>query len=217
MDKIQQKTQALNKYAKRIPKLDMISEKTKLEPGLILAIILALTLLIFLVLFGVQLATLYITILYPGYNTLQALERKKNETDWLIYWTLFGIFSLLEELLCFVFNMIPLYCIVRLVFFVYLWLPKTQGALVIYEMVVSPLFAENRAKLRVQIQKSQSLKPNVSVEDKETFDPYTKSNTLKDSQVQEGKIDEQTVIKDDYIQQSESNTDDGSNAYAKPF
>ena len=70
MDKFKQKTQALNKYAKKIPKLDLISEKTNLEPGVILAIILALVLLIFAILFGLQVATLYITVLYPGYNTL---------------------------------------------------------------------------------------------------------------------------------------------------
>jgi len=45
--------------------------------------------------------------------------------------------------------MIPFYSLVRLGFFVYLWLPRTQGALVIYEMVVSPLFSENREKLKV--------------------------------------------------------------------
>ena len=70
MDKIKQKTQALNKYATKIPKLDLISEKTKLEPGVILAIIIVLVFLVFVILFGLQVATLYITVLYPGYNTL---------------------------------------------------------------------------------------------------------------------------------------------------
>lgn len=132
----------LNKHAARIPFLDILSSKTKLEPGLILAIVISLTSLVILLLFGIQLATLFVTVLYPGYQTLKALDsHKKNETDWLVYWTVFGIFTLAEELLWFILGYIPFYSLIRLAFVVYLWLPRTQGALVIYEMVISPLFA----------------------------------------------------------------------------
>ena len=160
MEQLKQKTQVLNKHALRIPFLDLLSTKTKLEPGLLLAIILALTSLILLLTAGVQLATLFVTVLYPGYHTLKALDSQKFETDWLCYWTVFGIYSLLEELLFFVFDLIPLYRLIRLAFFVYLWLPRTQGALVIYEMVISPLFAQNRDKLKVKLEKQASNNSN---------------------------------------------------------
>eukprot|EP00347_Sterkiella_histriomuscorum_P013152 403365811 len=149
-------TKIMQKHAKRIPFLDKLEKKTKVDQGVILFGVLVFTFVMVVALFGLQLATLYVTVLYPGYQTLKALDSQKNETDWLVYWTIFGIFSLIEELLYFIFNIIPLYSLLRLGFFVYLWLPKTQGALVIYEMVVSPIFSQNREKLRVQIQRQNS-------------------------------------------------------------
>ena len=153
MDKFQNLIKVLSKHGKNLPFMNLLSQKTKLEPGLILLGTLLLITLLLLLFTGLQIPTLIVTLVYPGYQTLRALDRQKDETDWLIYWTVFGIYTLLEELLFFIFNLIPLYSLLRLGVFVYLWLPKTQGALVIYELAVSPLFAKNRATLQSKIGK----------------------------------------------------------------
>ena len=53
----------------------------------------------------------------------------------------------------------------------YLWLPKTQGALVIYELAVSPLFAQNKATLQNKIGKQPDEKQqNVYAQNTEDSD-----------------------------------------------
>ena len=118
---------------------------------LIIGIVFLVLLLTFLI-FGLSPATFVVAILYPGYETLRALEAGKNETEWLTYWTIFGIFSLVEDLFYYILSAIPLYSIFRLAFFVYLLHPRTQGANVIYDQAIRPVVAVSRKNLGIRIE-----------------------------------------------------------------
>ena len=149
--------------------MDELTKKTKLESGLLLAIIIVVVLMLSLLIFGLSPINFFVCFLYPTLQTLKSLEESKSETDWLQFWTVFGIFTLLEELLYFVFNLIPFYGFFRLLFVIYLVNSRSQGAAVIYDLVVRPLVAESREKMGakiVQINNPQNKTPTVTEQPK---------------------------------------------------
>ena len=87
-----------------------------------------------------------LTVVYPGVQSIKALESKNNDEDdkvWLTYWVVFGIFTLLDEWLGFLLAYIPFYFYIRLGFFLYLMLPQTKGAKTVYEKGLRPLLQQN--------------------------------------------------------------------------
>ena len=96
---------------------------------------------------GATILTLAISVLYPAFKSVQALETKDTEDDdkiWLTYWCVFGCFSLLDEFLGFILNFIPFYFYIKVGFFLWLMLPQTTGANTIYLKVLKPYLLKHR-------------------------------------------------------------------------
>lgn len=80
--------------------------------------------------------------IYPLYQSFHSLkDGKADETDsqWLTYWVVYAVFTLIESLTDFLSNWIPLYHLVKIGFLVWCFLPQTLGALVIYRTVIEPI------------------------------------------------------------------------------
>jgi receptor expression-enhancing protein 5/6 len=151
MEIIQKQVEKLNQYGKKIKPIVQLSEKTKVEPGYILGGALFLTALTILILFGGTILSAVLTVVYPAFKSIKALETKDTEDDdkvWLTYWVVFGVFTLLDEFAFFILNLIPFYWYIRLGFFVWLMAPQTQGAQIVYKNVLRPLL--NQHKDRIQ-------------------------------------------------------------------
>lgn len=91
-----------------------------------------------------------VTVVYPGFKSIKALETKDNEDDdkiWLTYWCVFGIATLVDDFAYFILSFIPFYTYIRFGFFVWLMAPQTQGATIIYKTVLRPLLTKNRARI----------------------------------------------------------------------
>ena len=71
------------------------------------------------------------------------LQNKK----WLTYWVIFGLITLTEHIIAPLLFFIPFYHIIKLLGFVYLFLPITNGAQVVFERIVNPLFVQNKDKI----------------------------------------------------------------------
>uniref|UniRef100_A0A915PML8 Receptor expression-enhancing protein n=1 Tax=Setaria digitata TaxID=48799 RepID=A0A915PML8_9BILA len=80
---------------------------------------------------------------YPAYASVKAIrtEQKDDDTQWLIYWTVFAFYSLIDFFAEAIMHVIPLYWIIKVVFLLYLYLPQTYGAQVIYEKYLDPMIA----------------------------------------------------------------------------
>jgi hypothetical protein len=91
-----------------------------------------------------------ITVVYPGFKSIKALETKDTEDDdkvWLTYWCVFGISTLVDEFAFILLSFIPFYFYIKLAFFVWLMAPQTQGATIIYKSVLRPLLLKNKDKI----------------------------------------------------------------------
>lgn len=127
MEKINQMTKPLSVYGDRVPQIKEIAGKLGVETGVLLGGVSALTLLITLFIFGSTILTLTITVIYPSIKSIGALESKgiDDDKEWLTYWIIFGLFTLLEDFAGFILNMIPYFYWVKLVFFIFLLAPQT--------------------------------------------------------------------------------------------
>jgi receptor expression-enhancing protein 5/6 len=105
-----------------------IANKVNLEPGQVIAIGIVVWALFIVLTMGATILTLTISVLYPAFKSVQALETKDTDDDdkiWLTYWCVFGGFTLLDEFLGFILNMIPFYFYIKVGFFLWLMLPQT--------------------------------------------------------------------------------------------
>ncbi|CAG9539886.1 unnamed protein product [Cercopithifilaria johnstoni] len=80
---------------------------------------------------------------YPAYASVKAIrtEQKDDDTHWLIYWTVFAFYSLIDFFAEAIMHVVPLYWLIKVIFLLYLYLPQTYGAQVIYEKYIDSLIA----------------------------------------------------------------------------
>eukprot|EP00802_Teleaulax_amphioxeia_P020838 Tamp_21140.p2 GENE.Tamp_21140~~Tamp_21140.p2 ORF type:complete len:158 (+),score=40.60 Tamp_21140:363-836(+) len=74
-------------------------------------------------------------VLYPSIESYKALktENKDDDSQWLSYWIIFSLFTLVEFFLDIVLAWIPLYYEAKLIGLLYLALPQTRGALKLFQ------------------------------------------------------------------------------------
>ncbi|KAL6726983.1 hypothetical protein Aduo_008903 [Ancylostoma duodenale] len=79
-----------------------------------------------------------ITFLYPAAVSVDVIRHKKSgeAIGQLLYWVPFGFFALLDSTS---FSLIPAYFLLRTALLVFLFLPQTQGAQLIFTKVIEPI------------------------------------------------------------------------------
>ncbi|VDN05817.1 unnamed protein product [Thelazia callipaeda] len=77
---------------------------------------------------------------FPAYASVKAIRtaQKDDDTHWLIYWTVFGAFSLVDSFAEIIFCYFPIYWVFKALLLLYLYLPQTYGAIILYERLVDP-------------------------------------------------------------------------------
>jgi len=94
-----------------------------------------------------QLICNIISVAYPAYISLKALETstKDDDTKWLTYWVLYAIFSVFEFFTGYLPVIIPFYYLWKCILFVWCMLPiANNGATFIYHRVVRPYFLKHQ-------------------------------------------------------------------------
>ncbi|KAL7951548.1 TB2/DP1, HVA22 family domain-containing protein [Trichoderma barbatum] len=87
--------------------------------------------------------------LFPIFASYKALKTSDPAqlTPWLMYWVVFSCCLLVESWVYFILAWVPFYGYIRLLFFLYLILPQTQGARVLYEQHIHPFLRENESQI----------------------------------------------------------------------
>jgi receptor expression-enhancing protein 5/6 len=153
MEKVVELCRPLNKYGDRVPQLVDLSKKAGLPTGVLLAAVLVVASILTLVLFGGTILSVIFTVLYPSIQSIKAIESEgeNDDKEWLTYWTIFGLFHLLDEFGGFVLSFVPFYFYIRIAFFVFLMAPQTKGALTIYKYLVGPILKQHKASIQAFI------------------------------------------------------------------
>ncbi|KAM0246377.1 hypothetical protein ACHAQJ_010247 [Trichoderma viride] len=87
--------------------------------------------------------------LFPIFASYKALKTSDPAqlVPWLMYWVVFSCCLLVESWVYFILAWVPFYGYIRLLFFLYLILPQTQGARVLYEKYIHPFLRENESHI----------------------------------------------------------------------
>ncbi|KAF9112339.1 receptor accessory protein 4 [Mortierella sp. AM989] len=82
---------------------------------------------------------------YPAYASYKAINSRNNTrlTAWLMYWTVMGLFTLVEFVLDTLIFWFPFYYEIKLVFVLWMILPQTQGSIYLYQAFVDPYLSQH--------------------------------------------------------------------------
>merc|ERR1719230_2235677 len=155
MEFVEKAQKEFDKYASHFPEFVKICKQYNLPPGMVLAGVSATLVLLGVIMQGYNIVCALLTCVYPMLMSIKTIESDDNEETnmWLCFWTVFGIFQTAELFLGFIFYFIPYYSIVRIIFFLYLMLPQTQGAKTLYTTVFKPALTKHQDDIKKFIEK----------------------------------------------------------------
>lgn len=141
---VQSQVKSLDAELSKYPALREVEAKTKIPKAYgVLGLGALSVLLIFFNLFGLaQPVSNLIGWGLPAYLSIKALESPSTNDDkqWLTYWIVYGTFNLIESVaLRPILYWVPFYFVFKSVFIVWLFLPSTRGAEILYFNVLRPL------------------------------------------------------------------------------
>ncbi|KAJ3218833.1 hypothetical protein HK099_004909 [Clydaea vesicula] len=92
---------------------------------------------------------------YPAYASFKAIEtdNKEDDTQWLIYWTIFGLLNVVEFFSDLILHWVPFYYTFKAAAVLYLALPQTRGASVVYHKFARPYLVKQEKGLDEAINK----------------------------------------------------------------
>ncbi|EAR92189.1 HVA22/TB2/DP1 family protein (macronuclear) [Tetrahymena thermophila SB210] len=134
-----------------------IAVKIGVPPGHIVAVSFCLALLC--IIFGIfsDFLTAVVGLLYPSYMSFKAIETPDDDDDkqWLTYWIVFSFLHVFDGPLSLILQFFPFYYPLKVMFYVYLFYPKTKGALFIYNSFLRKFLLENQAKIDDNLKRAQ--------------------------------------------------------------
>ncbi|KAJ4962995.1 hypothetical protein NE237_022934 [Protea cynaroides] len=88
-------------------------------------------------------------VVLPVYATFKAIEAKDHyeQQRWLLYWAVYGSFSLAEVFADKILSWVPMYYHMKFAFLVWLQLPSAEGARQMYVNYLRPFLRQHQARL----------------------------------------------------------------------
>ncbi|KAM3127584.1 hypothetical protein pb186bvf_020289 [Paramecium bursaria] len=123
-----------------VPPLHSLAKKLNVHPGQLVLVIIMVAFALTVVGEGNILVRILIGILYPAYMSAQAIKHKQEDKAklWLSYWMLILSSSLIDRLVWFfLHDLQPLYYPVKNMFTIWLYYPRTRGALIVQDYLTS--------------------------------------------------------------------------------
>ncbi|XP_078434288.1 putative HVA22-like protein g [Wolffia australiana] len=96
---------------------------------------------------------------YPAFQCFRAIEQKNPRMEqllfWCRYWVIIGLLTALERFGDVFVAWLPLYAEAKLAFIIYLWHPKTEGAVQIYRNFFFPWLSRHEPRINRKLQEAR--------------------------------------------------------------
>ncbi len=123
----------LNEVGEEFAKISFIrkgAEKIGVKPGVLVSS--TILVIILLVAFGLGGRFIVSTVgfLYPAYRSFKAIESDDHDDDtqWLTYWVVYAFFTVFDDLTEWILGILPFYHLIKLLFYIWMFWPSTNGA-----------------------------------------------------------------------------------------
>lgn len=95
-----------------------------------------------------------VSFLYPAFVSIKAIETatKDDDTQWLTYWVVFALFNVFEFASDEIVGWFPIYWLVKCAVMLWLYLPMTRGAQMLYMRVIRPFMVKNGPSIDKRLQ-----------------------------------------------------------------
>jgi receptor expression-enhancing protein 5/6 len=118
----------------------LIKEKTGIDGSYVMAFLFISVLFVYLNVLESFITNLVGT-LYPAFWTMKSIEmRGDDDKQWLTYWVVFAFFSIIDMFSGFILKFIPFYFFLKIIFLIWLFMPNSGGAHIIYHLLVVRVF-----------------------------------------------------------------------------
>ncbi|VDL77624.1 unnamed protein product [Nippostrongylus brasiliensis] len=100
-----------------------------------------------------QLVCNFMGFIYPAYVSVKAIETatKDDDTQWLTYWVVFAVLSVIEFFSQQIVAIFPVYWLFKSLFLLWLYLPSTMGATKIYHKAIKPIVMKHHTSIDQRI------------------------------------------------------------------
>uniref|UniRef100_A0A915LEF5 Receptor expression-enhancing protein n=1 Tax=Meloidogyne javanica TaxID=6303 RepID=A0A915LEF5_MELJA len=84
---------------------------------------------------------------------LHAIEShtKEDDTQWLTYWVVFALLNIIEFFSDSILYYFPFYYLLKCIFLLWLYMPSTLGALLIYDRLIRPFHLQYQAQIEEKL------------------------------------------------------------------
>lgn len=128
--------------------LQIITDSTGVPAKPALAVLAVLSVFVLVGYLDVYITNI-VGIVFPTYWSIKAIESTETDDDkqWLTYWIVFSLFSLLDLFSGFILKFIPFYFFFKLIFLIVLMAPNIKGATFVYDNIIRKLFKKYENEL----------------------------------------------------------------------
>mmetsp|Transcript_4021 Transcript_4021/g.8211 ORF Transcript_4021/g.8211 Transcript_4021/m.8211 type:complete len:180 (+) Transcript_4021:103-642(+) len=179
MDQVLEKLAPIRKKLDKYPQFQQLEDKANVPKEII--VVVAGAFLGLILIFGIGIASLssLVGFLYPAFKSFQAIETKTKGDDvqWLVYWVIFAVFSILETFVDILLYWIPFYYAFKLAFLLWAMLPQTKGAKFLYDSFLKDLLKKNESRIDAALNEAKTAANGMS----EAAQDAMGSDTKKDS------------------------------------
>ena len=133
-----------------------ISTKTGVQEKYIRWALYGLIIIIFMCGLGGSVVARLVGYFYPAFESFKALESigTRDDRKWLTYWVVFSLLTVIEDnILDPIVGLVPFYFLIKMGFLIFLYAPLTNGAQIIYDKVVMPVFKQYEDQIDDVIEK----------------------------------------------------------------